>query len=521
MIATAPSAADRAAAAIDSSIRAQTRAELASWPEPIVDTAEPPALPASLLPDWLGAYCASVARALQVPETLIVGFALSALSAAVQRRFVVAPHGAADSYREELAFWSLTSAPSGARKSSVVSAFTRSLATWEKRAGDAMRRTIAANRTTILVGEALVKRLQMAAGKADDGAEREQLRQRMEDVEADMPERIYAPCAFLGDVTVERLQQVLVEQGGRAAVLADEGGIFATIAGTYGTPNGAPLDALLQGYSGGDVRVSRASRSAFVDRACVTVGLMLQPDLLADAAGSGRFRASGLMARFAYMIPKPFIGTRDVRQFTAIDADVRGRYERSMLALLGDGADGPHAPPRVLEFASDAAERWTDFHQTMENRMGEGGDLAAIADWAAKHAGRVARIAALFELVRSGRDAECVSLASMDAATQFGELLVPHARQAFRLLAADQTDRDADAIQRWALRHNVGGRFTQSDLVRGTHGRFPKRERFDEALLRLQGNSILKRESSKRDGRTVAAWRINPKLLAAAGPLLN
>lgn len=97
---------------------------------------------------------------------------------------------------------------------------------------------------------------------------------------------------------------MLVEQGGRAAVLSDEAGLFSTVSGTYGSSGGPALDVLLQGHSGGALRVERASRCAYVERCSVTLGLMLQPGLLADAAGSNRFRASGLIARFLYLATK-------------------------------------------------------------------------------------------------------------------------------------------------------------------------------------------------------------------------
>jgi len=497
-------------------VRAQVDAAvhgLADWPAPVVSAAAPPTIDADLLPGWLGRYLGALAESTQTPATMSALFALSVVSACVQRRYQVAPLGVAAGYTEPATFWSLSVAASGSRKSAIVDALTRPLAAWEKRAGDRMRREINANASRRIVAESIIKRLQAQAGKADDSNERERLRQQIEDEQNAMPEPMHAPRVFLGDATVERLQAVLTEQGGRVAVLSDEGGLFSTISGSYGGGAGPALDVLLQGHNGGAVRVERATRVAYVDRAAVALGLMLQPDLLNDAAGSNRFRASGLMARFAYAIPGQVVGGRDVRAYKTMPPDLRAEYEREIDALLGDPIEGPHLPPRVLPLADDARECWLDYSQEIENALAPDGDLAAIADWGAKLAGLTARVALLFELVASGGEAEAVSLDSTSRAITLGRLLVPHAKAAFRLLAADETDRDADALLAWALRTGQSEGFKQRDAHAAMHGRFTRKERLTAALGRLQANGCLRHEKRQNPGaRPTDWWAVNPRL---------
>ena len=483
------------------------------WPVPIVSAAEPPAIGADLLPAWLGRYVAALAASTQTPVTMSALFAQSVVSACVQRRYTVAPLGADAGYTEPATFWSLSVAASGSRKSAIVDALTRPLAAWEKRAGDRMRREINANAARRIVAESVIKRLQAQAGKTDDPNERERLRQQIEDEQNDMPEPLFAPRVFVGDATVERLQGVLVEQGGRVAVLSDEGGLFSTISGSYGGGAGPALDVLLQGHHGGAVRVERASRTAYVERAALALGLMLQPDLLNDAAGSNRFRASGLMARFAYAIPGQVVGGRDVRAFTPVPADLRKEYEREIDALLGDPMEGPHLPPRVLPLADDAREAWLDYAQEIEHALAPDGDLAAVSDWGAKLAGMAARIALLFELVTSGPGAELVCADSTQRAIALCRLLVPHAKAAFRLLAADEADRDADAVLAWAVRTGLRDGFKQRDAHAAMHGRFTRKERLIAALSRLQANGALRHEKRQNPGaRPTDWWAVNPRL---------
>lgn len=482
----------------------------APWPQPLTGATSAPDIPADMLPGWLGRYVGALAQATQVPGAMVVGFALSVVAAAVQRRYVVEVH---TGYFESASFWSLTSAASGSRKSAVVKALTAPLIEWERNAQRRTRREIAITSSRIGVAEATIKRLQAQAGKTDDSDERERLRKLIEQEENDMPERIFSPLVFTGDVTVEGVQHILVEQGGRAAVLAAEGGLFSALAGTYGSKGGPALDVMLEGYSGGDVRVHRAGREAYISRAAVTVGVLLQPDLLAEAAGSSRFRASGLMARFAYCVPRPFVGGRDVRRFTSVPDEVGREYACRMDELLGDCGDGPHKPPVVVPLDEQALECWFDFSQEVENGLADGEALAALPDWGAKLGGMAARVALLFELVTSGPQPRAISAETMEQAIALCRLLTPHAQAGFRLLAADQADRDADHILNWL---RAGGHTTevrQRDVQFAMRSRFTKGERLQAALARLQANGCIRRETRRNEGARPSVWvLVNPAL---------
>lgn len=506
----------RAAAALDDDIAECQAQDLDGWPIPLQDGGNAPDLPADLVPGWLGRYVAAVAGSTQTPPALAIGMALATVATTVQRRYRVAPYGLDSEYRESASVFTQGVAASGSRKSAIVDAFTWPLQRWEKNAGDRMRREINAVLSRILVADSRIKSLQAQAGKADDPGERERLREQIELEETAKPERLYPPRLFLGDATVERLQGVLTEQGGRAAVLSDEGGLFSTISGSYGGGAGPALDVLLQGYSGGALRVERNTRSAYVDRAAITLGLMLQPGLVAEAAGSNRFRASGLMARFLFFVPAPFVGGRDVRQFAPVPQALREEYGREIDALLPDPTEGPHLPPIDIPLNEEAREVFLDFAQEVEDRLGAGGDLEAVGDWAAKLAGQAARVALLFELVTSGPGLEVIPADSMRAAVKLCHALIPHARAAFRLLAADQVDHDADHVLQWVLGRDDPREFTQHELHHAMRSRFTRKERLVAALQRLQANGCLRHSKRANKGaRATDIWQVNPRLFLA------
>lgn len=95
--------------------------------------------------------------------------------------------------------------------------------------------------------------------------------------------------------------------------------------------------------------------------------------------------------------------------------------------------------------------------------------------------------------------------------------LVPHARAAYRLLAADESDRDADHVLQWIMREceRTGMResIKQADIHFALRARFTKRERLVAALQRLQANGCLRHTTVKNQGaRASDVWLINPRL---------
>ena len=93
------------------------------------------------------------------------------------------------------------------------------------------------------------------------------------------------------------------------------------------------------------------------------------------------------------------------------------------------------------------------------------------------------------------------------------QLLVPHARAAYRLLAADEADRDADHILQWIVREGPMASILQSDVHKRFHGRFTKRERMLAALQRLQANGCLRHTTMKKAGaRASDVWLVNPRV---------
>lgn len=484
---------------------------LPEWPDPIMPgVRRVPDVPASVLPGWLGAMAHAVSQATQTPPALVVMSSLAVLATVLQRRFVVAPFG--DDYTEPLSLWTLSASPSGTRKSAVLTAMQGPLVHWEKLSRDRMRGEIARVSATRAVAKKRIERLQQDAAKAKDATERERLTKEIEREETDMPDELRSPRLFTGDTTAERLQAMLVEHGERMAVLSDEAGIFQIMAGLY-NGGAANLDVFLQGHAGTPLRVDRAGRCAHVDQPALSFGLLLQPGVMADVAGSRRFRDTGLLARFLFAMPTSTVGTRDVRKHAPIPAAVRAEYEQRLFSLL-EGVPAPVTQPKVLTVCDAAREIWLDMAQAIENEQGEGGRYESISDWTSKLPGAVARIAALFELATTGLGATEVSFECMDDAINLARLLIPHAQAAFALLGTDATDVDAAAIVRWVQAHGLA-EFTKREAQKAQEGRFRSIDRLQKALERLEHQDVMRAfKRLNKGGPSSTCYEVNPKALS-------
>lgn len=481
-------------------------------PDPVLPgKIQTPDIPADILPGFLGAMADAVAKSTQTPPAMSVMVALGVLATVLQRRFEVAPFG--DDYTEPLALWTLTGMPSGARKTAVFSALTAPLIEWEKiqfTEGKAERGRRASARK---VAEKRIERLLNDAGKADNDAAREEIRKAIQHERDTMPAELLAPRLFCEDITTERLQALLAEHGERMAVLSDEAGIFAIMAGLYSGGN-ANIDALLKGHAGSALRVDRAGREAHVDKPALSFALAIQPGVFDEVAMTRRNRDSGLLARFLYAMPVSTVGKRNVRERLAVPKAVSLDYQAELFRLLENRPVIPD-DPRVLPMTEQALELWCDFAQSIEDNQGDGGKYESISDWTSKLPGAVARIAALLELAVSGLKVEKVSLEATRKAVLLGSLLIPHAQAAFGALGSDKTEVDANAIIKW-IRSTGAKTFSRRECQKAMEGRFRTLEPLQKALQRLQQHEVVRHYTHRPKGKPASEmYLVNPKLKEA------
>lgn len=491
------------------------------WPEAVLFDAGPdlPDLNADILPAPMGAYCKALATELQVPEGLPVIITLAVLGVALQRRFVVKPFAESD-YTEPLSFWGAVLLGSGNRKSAAVERLAQPLKLWERRASKVLRQSLDQAETERAVSEKRIAKLRNDAAGCDDDEARKARIAEIGTLQAAMPPELFPPRLWTGDVTPERLEAMLVEQRGRMAVLSDEAAIFAVMSGLY-SDGLAKLDVFLQAHSAQAIRVDRASREAHIERPALSFGLAIQPGMLEDLpdAQRRRFRHSGLLARFAWVLPKSRVGWRETRRVSPVPLSLRMAYEDAMANLLPDPSrwlaealGDTEDAPEEWTLTGDALDLWQEFREQIEPMMRPGGELEPVMDWAGKLPGLVLRVAGLLHPLMRGLDCDEIGADTMSRALAIGWALIPHARAVFEGLGADAAQSDARRIFPVLLAKVKAGEteIAKTEIVRALHSHLSG-ARLDRALQALQERQILGQAfDQKTAGRPRAVLPINP-----------
>jgi hypothetical protein len=234
------------------------------------------------------------------------------------------------------------------------------------------------------------------------------------------------------------------------------------------------------------------------------------------------FRGTGLLARFAYAMPESFVGRRRVAP-DPVPPEVADAYAAAVGAVLGltplTEEDGSPRP-RELDLGAEAGERFLRFERALEPRLGPDGELGHVADWGAKLAGLVARVAGLFHAVGHAAEGRApwehaIAPETVEAAIALAErFLVPHALTAFGEMGADPALEDARVVLRSVERWGEP-EFSRRDLhQRSLKRRFERPDDLDRPLALLAAHGYVRPLPSPERGgpgrRPSDRYEVNP-----------
>ncbi len=484
------------------------------WEHPIpFDNMQAPSIPSDNIPEPLRGFCLSCAEAMQVPFDLVFCAALGALAAASQGKYVVVVKGG---YTEPLSIYMVAVLPPGERKSGTLEKCKAPLSRWETEQATKMAPKIQAIRSERITREKAITNLRAKAGNPKNDIN--EIIQQVQNLENSLPEIPIPPRLFVDDVTPEGLVEFMGRQGGRAAVLEAEGGIFELISGLY-TNGKANLNVWLKAWSGEKITVDRKSKDAIhIDKPALSMVLLPQPDVLRDIGNKDGFRGRGLLGRFLYCLPQSRLGRRTI-ETRPIPVRCSSAYE----SMLFNVVDAPWATDEngnethhVIRLSQDAYQRWVTFAESVEGELGDGGELHDMTDWAGKLPGQAIRIAGLFHVAQVNNPAsEPISAETMEMALGLAAILTDHAQLAFRQMGADPAVECGKKILKWINDEHIKT-FTARDafnIVRGD-SRFQKMDLVLPGLKELEDRSYIRRvntEKRDRPGRKPSPkFEINP-----------
>ncbi|WP_052466536.1 YfjI family protein [Mobilicoccus massiliensis] len=406
-------------------------------PTPLMHAKPTATFPTSALPTFLAEMVDAVAEATQTDVAMTGTSALSVLAAMAGGQAEIEPR---TGWREPLCLFTATIAEPGERKSAVQAMMTAPLLDAEEvlvSDGEIARQEAT---TTRDIAIRAAENARSTAGKAS-GAERdkalaEAISATMAAESIDVPP---LPRLLADDVTPEAVAGLLAEQRGRLAIVSAEGGVFDTIAGRYSNvPN---LDVFLKGHAGDTLKVDRRGRAPeFIRRPALSMGLMVQPDVIRAIGQNRTFRGRGLTARFLYARPVSRVGHRraDAAPVPATVLEAYNDRIREMAMDLHQWA----GDPAVLTMSTEAREALVRLMEEIEPQLDpRTGSLGHMTDWGSKFVGAVTRIAGLLHLAtHDAEDAIRVPVSgdTFDRATAIGRYYLDQARAVFREMGADE-----------------------------------------------------------------------------------
>ena len=460
------------------------------WPEPIPldHVGELPPFPLQVLPAPLAEWAQAVAVSAQVPVDLPALLGLSVVSALCAKRFDVEVR---DGWVEPVNLYVAVVLPPGERKSSVFRLATEYVAKHEADRVAEERPRIARAATAHAIKEAQLKKAISEAAKTGKPEKRE-LAQTLAN-ELDGMRVPAAPRYFCDDATPEKLAVLMFEQGGRMGLFSAEGGVFEIVAGRY-TDSQVNLDLMLKSHPGDYFRQDRIGRApVLIQRPALTLGLAVQPSVVAGLASRPELVTRGLFARFAYSFPRSLVGRRDQNP-PAVPHDVRRGYEKLLASLLaGDPKrdESGEIVPTMLRLEPEALDAITSVARSLEPRLAPGGDLEVIRDLAAKHMGLLVRIIALSHLAAGNLGIVGISVLERQNLESLSLYLLQHGRAAFALMGADENAAAAQRLLSWIRKEGLST-FSKRDAWQGCKGSFKRADDLDKPLALLVEHEYLR-----------------------------
>lgn len=484
-----------------------------------------PVFPVETLPKWLQGFCVEKAHETQTPVDLVAWYSLANCSAAIAGKYVIEPK---TNWIEPVNIFTVTSLPPGNRKTAIYNATKAPLENYSQQKAVEAQPKI--ERMTIErdMLEKRLEELKKRAAKEDDREKRAKLTEEAKEIAEELrglkvpaTPRLFAS----GDITPETIPTLMAEQRGRLFINSDEGEFFEILAGRYSDkPN---FEVVLKGHTGGTVQVDRRGRSELVEHATLTIGISLQPDVLhglASGTGKQSMRGRGLLARWFYSLPLSLVGSRDSNPRPTSEAALRA-YDRCLKTLAAAGEIGELGDKPlsliVLKLSPEAYACLTAFMEFLEPKMGEDGELYGIADWLAKLAGGVARLAAILHLADYA-DAPSkapieIPVSTIRRAIKIGEYLIPHTQAAFAEMGLDPDVELAKRALRWIAKNRTEEEgvyyFRKQDLWQGVKGGIIKKAAdLDKGLSILEDQLYIKPliSGGPKGGKVKVLFEVNP-----------
>ena len=488
-------------AALSPEQQAELLGEGGGWQPPIpFDEAKLPSFPVERFPQVLRDYVQQVAQSIQVPVDMAAVAALCVLAVCCQGKYVIQGK---PGYLEPLNLYGLIIANPGERKSAVLREVKRPVLEWEQEQNEQLTQSVATSKSQKNILEKQLRAAEERAAKRPDDKDAYNDAQDLAIQLAEYQEVNHIRL-MADDATQEALTTLMYRNHGVMSVLSAEGGIFDMMRGKYSGVS--DIDLFLKAHAGDDVTVDRKGRATeYIRNPALTMLLFAQPNVLCGLMEETGFRGKGLHARFLYCLPLSMVGKRQY-ETPQIDAGTSAAYRETVRNML----DVPYRDmPVVLKLDDGAQGLVRAMFYFAEKQMLD--ELDSMTDWGSKLTGAALRIAGVMHVAGYGKDADSVpvSVTTMENANRIAMYFLEHAKAAYGMMGANQTEEDAKYLLKRIL--NTGkDEISKRDLWQTCKGKFKKVEEMEPALQMLIDMGYVAEATQNTGGRPSVKIIVNP-----------
>ncbi|SMP72033.1 YfjI family protein [Anoxynatronum buryatiense] len=467
------------------------------WGDPTeLKDSEPPLYPIDALPSILSNYVGSLSAAMQVPQDMVASLVLAAVSTAAQKRVDIS--GNSD-WTEPANIFTMVALNPGERKSAAISAVMGPIKKFEQDKANELQSLASSQQAQKDAYESAAELLKSKYAKAPSQDNLSAYLDAKKEVAEFKVQAI--PRLTTADVTQEKLADLLYTHG-KMSLISAEGGIFNIMNGLYSKSTN--IDIFLCGHANDTVIVDRVGRPPLIiDKAILTIGLAVQPQVLESAIKNKDFIGKGLMARFLFSVPAPMIGHRDVNP-PILSPSVKSEYNNLIRNLLDDPSE------LHLSLSSQASVALTNYRRELEPTLRCNGTYDPYTAWGSKAPGAVLRIAALIH-VSGKKTGTIVDAESIKNAIRIVEYYSAHAKRAFGGGESQLINLSKKVLS--YIENKKMKEITTRDIMRAYANDFRTSEDTKPIIVKLISSGYLQESVSsiKKQGPKAMVYQVNPQ----------
>ena len=365
-------------------------------------------------------------------------------------------------------------------------------------------------RTERTILEGRIKKLTQKAADSSDEAKLDRLTQEIREAEEKLrilQRRLLSlPCMSVSDITKERLAQIMDAQPAEAvaSMSSEARGILDIIQGRY--KEGGDVDFYAAAYSGDSVSVDRVKNEhrIMLNRPCLTVFWLVQPDIMHEAINKVSLVESGFLPRCISFDAEAEPQELD-DEIQPIPQEIIEEYHELITAIAHMRLSGSQ---REIAISNEARKVLRDYENECIRRRKSCGDLADFQSFVARWAENAWRLAVVFHAASHGARSHDHSMSMETALSAIGLMRWFTERQMDFLMASKLKKTRSRYERLMDLLRNAEGRLSVS-LLNKNHG-FAKNE--VDTLVRLHSKElIIEREQNPNGGPVKTSVSLIPR----------